>query len=232
LPLDTSVNRNYIPAQPAPSQGDATRSSRNVGAGCDGRCGVRQDHSRRTKAPQRTAKSCGPGAATLALPAGACSRTTGARKAASPGRARISRKTIARGKPGCPGCTCGLTRVHFCSTLRTRDCGRSRRPAFPAPSIQGGATNWQHSGEKPAARMSSHVFVIARSDSDEAIHLSACRAVDCFASLAMTDEERPPCPLMVRSAKRVLRTMLAHRRANHEAQGPSLETAAFAASSG
>jgi hypothetical protein len=32
---------------------------------------------------------------------------TGARKAASPERARISRKPIARGKPGCLGCTCG-----------------------------------------------------------------------------------------------------------------------------
>jgi hypothetical protein len=31
--------------------------------------------------------------------------------------------------------------------------------------------------------------VIARSDSDEAIHLSACRTMDCFASLAMTGME-------------------------------------------
>src|SRR5262245_11633867 len=59
---------------------------------------------------------------------------TGARKAAPRGEYEGNRKTIARGKPGCPGCTCGLTRVLFCSTLRTRDCGRSRRPAFPAPS--------------------------------------------------------------------------------------------------
>src|SRR4030095_15655061 len=35
----------------------------------------------------------------------------GGKKRRSPGRARISRKTIARGKPGCPGCTCSLTRV-------------------------------------------------------------------------------------------------------------------------
>jgi len=89
----------------------------------------------RTKTPQRTAKSCGPGAATLALPAGACSRTTGARKAASPGRARISRKAIARGKPGCLGCTCSSTRVHFCSTLAHGTAGAvgarlSLRPLF------------------------------------------------------------------------------------------------------
>src|SRR5690348_18362998 len=45
-----------------------------------------------------------------ATPAGAIPPATGARKAASPGRARISRQTIARGRPGCLGCTC-LIRV-------------------------------------------------------------------------------------------------------------------------
>jgi hypothetical protein len=85
---------------------------------------------------RRTAKSCGPGAATLALPAGACSRTTGARKAASPGRARISRKTIARGRPGCLGCTCSFkTRVLSCATLARGSTGAvsarlSLRPLF------------------------------------------------------------------------------------------------------
>jgi hypothetical protein len=54
----------------------------------------------------RTVKSCGPGAATLALSWWSNPSATGARKAASPGRARISRNTIARGKPGCLGCTC------------------------------------------------------------------------------------------------------------------------------
>jgi hypothetical protein len=59
--------------------------------------------------------------------------TTGARKAASPGRARISRKTIARGRPGCLGCTC-QNRVHSFAFFRTRRCGCIQRPAFPAPS--------------------------------------------------------------------------------------------------
>src|SRR5262245_50369246 len=31
---------------------------------------------------------------------------------------------------------------------RTRCCGRSRRPAFPAPFLRRGATNWRHPGEK------------------------------------------------------------------------------------
>ncbi len=34
--------------------------------------------------------------------------------------------------------------------------------------------------------------VIARSDSDETIHLSACPGMDCFASLAMTTNMKPP----------------------------------------
>jgi hypothetical protein len=65
----------------------------------------------------RTAKSCGPGAATLAsIPAGLCWRGNGGKRGRSPGRVRISRKAIAWGKPGCLGCTC-QNRVH--STLRS-----------------------------------------------------------------------------------------------------------------
>jgi hypothetical protein len=76
---------------------------------------------------------------------------TGARKAASPGRARISRKTVARGKPGCLGCTC-LTRVHSFASSRTRCCGRSQRPAFPAPSIRVRADEMAKLGRNRAAR--------------------------------------------------------------------------------
>src|SRR5689334_8183556 len=104
-------------------------------------CGVRRVHSRRTETLQRTAKSCGPGAATLASirPARAGTATV-ATKAVHRGEHEVSRKAIARGKPGCPGCTC-QTRVHSTATLRTRRCGRSRRPAFPAPSLnEEGAT--------------------------------------------------------------------------------------------
>src|SRR5437660_11653070 len=45
---NTSLYKNsdlrYQSAQPVPTKGDATRSSRNVGAGCDGRCCVRCSH--------------------------------------------------------------------------------------------------------------------------------------------------------------------------------------------
>src|SRR5262245_34935752 len=80
--------------------------------GCDGRCGDRCLH--RAKRSQRTAKSCGPGAATVASIGTACAGSaTVTKNAAHRGEHEVSRKAIARGKPGCPGCTCGLTRVHL-----------------------------------------------------------------------------------------------------------------------
>ena len=45
-----------------------------------------------------------------------CGDGDGDNKGRSPGRARISRKTIARGKPGCLGCTC-QSRVRSFSTI-------------------------------------------------------------------------------------------------------------------
>src|ERR1700752_5080560 len=74
----------------------------------------------------------------------------GGKKGRSPGRARISRKTIARGKPGCLGCTC-LTRVLSFASSRTRCCGRSQRPAFPAPSLRKRADEMARPERKRAA---------------------------------------------------------------------------------
>ena len=83
----------------------------------------------------RTAKSCGPGAATLAsIRACLCGLGNGGKRGRSPGRSRISRKAVARGRPGCPGCTCE-TRVRFPLPIAHGDCGCRRRPVFPAPSV-------------------------------------------------------------------------------------------------
>jgi hypothetical protein len=61
---------------------------------------TRADFLRRRTAPKRTAKSCGPGAPTLAPSRVVTSRAMmGARKPGSPGRSRISRNTIAQGMP-------------------------------------------------------------------------------------------------------------------------------------
>jgi hypothetical protein len=83
---------------------------------------------------QRTAKSCGPDAPTLASSLrNQFLQATVARKPGHRGERGISRKTIARGMPGVSGVTVVTTLVcHFC--FRTQGCGRSERPAFPAPS--------------------------------------------------------------------------------------------------
>ena len=102
------------------------------------RCSVRR--SRVVLAPRPWRQFCG------RYPA-----DDGDKKRRSPGRARISRKDIARGKPGCLGCTCRPARV-----LRHAGCpcapvhgiyGRSQRPAFPAPSTFRGTTRLQNSGK-------------------------------------------------------------------------------------
>src|SRR5215475_8282194 len=68
-------------------------------------------------------------------PARLCGLDNGDNKGRSPGRARISRKAIARGRPGCPGCTREAVCVSFLPIAHGA-CGRSRRPVFPAPSVQ------------------------------------------------------------------------------------------------
>ena len=109
---------------------DVSRSSRTLEAGCGGRGGVA-----RRAALKRTAKACGPDAPTLALRfAGLAPRNDGGKRARSPGRARISRNTIAWGMPDVSGASAVNTRVHTPTTKRTRGCGCIGHPAFPAPS--------------------------------------------------------------------------------------------------
>jgi hypothetical protein len=126
-----------------------------LGAGCDGRGSPRRNGliPERDQGPPpderlpRTAKSCGPGAATLApIPAGLCWRGNGDNKGRSPGRARINRKTIARGRPGCPGCTC-QTRVH--TTHRSAHGAAGAVGARPSlrPLHGRGPPRWHNPGE-------------------------------------------------------------------------------------
>ena len=72
------------------------------------------------------------------------SMATVTKNAAHRGEHEVSRKAIARGNPGCHGCTC-QTRVR-CFFFWTRCCGRSRRPAFPAPSVRERDNEMQNSG--------------------------------------------------------------------------------------
>jgi hypothetical protein len=89
---------------------------------------------REASAPMRTAKSCGPDAPTLASRSRVYPADDGGKRARSPGRARISRKTIAWGMPDVSGASAVNTRVHTPTTKRTRGCGCIAHPAFPAPS--------------------------------------------------------------------------------------------------
>jgi hypothetical protein len=113
-------------------------------------------------------------------------RATVARKPETPGRSRSSRSTIAQGMPDRRRTCYDLCAVFLLFAHEAFGC--SLRPAFPAPSSFRKARLNAKSGRDRAAVMRAHVsfLVIARSRSDEAIHVSACGPMDCFASLAMT----------------------------------------------
>ena len=153
--------------------------------------------------------------------AGVFPPATGARKAASPGRVRISRKTIARGKPGCLGCSC-QTRVLSSTTPCTRCCGRSRRPAFPAPSDRKRDNELHSSSENRAVRMRAHVYP-RHCERSEAIHLSTRRTMDCFvASLLAMTVERHELSFSRREFTRVFNLIVPlNHRGRRESRAPT-----------
>ncbi len=136
----------------------------------------------------RTAKSCGPGASTLASSlAGAILAGRRRQNSPIPGEStKETVKTIAQGRPGRSGEPVVTMLVYFVF-YRTRGCGCIVRPAFPAPSLLRGPTA---SGKTRAKNMRRERERLSsrhcEERSDEAIQRSACRAMDCFASLAMT----------------------------------------------
>jgi len=77
----------------------------------------------------------------------------GGKKRRSPGRARISRKTIARGKPGCPGCTCSLKPVCFLSLLSHMGLRAQSAPGFPCALCSGGSDEFAKLRRNRAVRM-------------------------------------------------------------------------------
>ena len=95
-------------AIPAHTRG-VSRSSRCVGLGLRWTLWRQACFSRRTKTPKRTAKSCGPGAAMLALSLWEVSAGDGDNKPAHRGEHEVSRKAIAQGMSECfrsPVCSC------------------------------------------------------------------------------------------------------------------------------
>jgi len=107
------------------------------GAGCDGTRPASGDLYP-TKRWQRTVKSCGPGAATLALRWRNSFRRPRGQERPFPGESTYKPSNHCAGKAGMSWlvpvkAVCALS-IHC-----TRCCGCRRRPAFPAPSIQGGS---------------------------------------------------------------------------------------------
>jgi hypothetical protein len=110
------------------------------------------------RAVLRTAKSCGPDAPMLAL-----TRDNALHCAGMVTTSRLTResaketvKTIARGMPGVSGVTVvsNSCAFYFC----TRGCGRSGRPAFPAPSV---GRKFLYNSEVVASRECRYVFKVA-----------------------------------------------------------------------
>ncbi len=144
--LDYSANQNYIRAIPCRLRG-VSWSSRHVGAGGDGPLRRQCEQSCR-----RNATAAGeivwswrrdPGVYPVRL----CGPGNGDNKGRSPGRARISRKPIARGRPGCLGCTC-QTRVRLFTTHCTRWlAGAVGARSSLRPLFERGTTRWQTPGK-------------------------------------------------------------------------------------
>jgi len=111
----------------------------------------KRDLITRTNAHLRTAKPCGPGIPVLMPSSCLLWRARGRRgqDSRSPGRARSNRNTIAQGRLGCLGRTCGNRRVHSFSHAGH---GGGELPAFPAPSRFSRAMMPPRLGRKRAAR--------------------------------------------------------------------------------
>ena len=112
------------------------------GAGCDGRlrrqaCFGEPDENADSVRRSRVVLAPRPWRLS-AQPCGRCGNGDNQRR--SPGRARISRQPIARGRPGCPGCTCWTVCVLLPIAHGARGC--RRRPVFPAPSLERAHEIW------------------------------------------------------------------------------------------
>jgi hypothetical protein len=132
--LTSSANRNK-PLPPRPIGGAFRDRLDTWGRVAMDAASVRRVHPARRKRcrVRRSRVVLAPRPWRLSMPARAGMATV-TKNAAHRGEHEGNRKTIARGKPGCLGCTC-LIRVR-CFLFCTRCCGRSQRLAFPAPSVR------------------------------------------------------------------------------------------------
>ncbi len=143
--------RCTFPAVSARSKRGASRSSRTLSRRCDGRGMSQHVLHMRTNGMTRTAKSCGPGIPVL-MPSSRCfdeRRGRRGQESRSPGRARISVKTVVQGRPVVRLSPVVLPRAF----LLHADHGCGQHPVFPAPSLILRAIVWHSSGRSSAARL-------------------------------------------------------------------------------
>ena len=111
----------------------------------------------RTTGQGRTVKSCGPGAATLALSLWSDLQVT---VTTSPLTGEITKYAVKPLRRGCrsasaePVCSC----APFFAHTGTRDRGCSAHPAFPAPSILRGTMNLEMTRANHVARSRTHAL--------------------------------------------------------------------------
>jgi hypothetical protein len=140
-----------------------------------------------------SAKSCGPGAATVASICPACAGTaTVTTNAAHRGEHEVSRKTFARGKPGCPGCTCGLTRVRFLAHSLHTGLRAQSAPGFPAPSDEEGANESANPGRSRRGNENACLSTVIASEAKQSSYRVGDRWIaSAFAQSASADSQ--PC---------------------------------------
>ena len=148
--------------------------------------------ARRTKRLQRTAKSCGPGAATLAsIPAGLFWQGNGDNKRRSPGRARISRKAIARGKPECLGFTCIARVLRYSDArllLRTGSAGAVGARLSLRPFFEEGQRDCRTRANH-VARTRTHVSTSLRAKRSNPAFCAAKSKLDGFVAHAPRNDD-------------------------------------------
>src|SRR5229473_7422315 len=134
---------------------------------------------------KRTAKSCGPDAPTL-VSSWRATADDGGKQARSPGRARRKPLKPLRGECRVISGVTVVTMLVCFVLFRTRGCGCSGHPAFPAPS--------EFQGQRFHSKLARYTWrdreavfaVIARSEATKQSSFLLGVAMDCFASLAMT----------------------------------------------
>jgi len=125
----------------------------------------------------------------------AISWSVGGKRAVLREEHEVSRKAIAQGRPECSSCPVCSCAVLFAQIAR-ETAGAASTWSSLRPRFRRGQTRCKPRAIS-AARIQNYIHVIC--ERREAIHLSACRAMDCFAALAVTWRE--PASLLPRRAR-------------------------------